>query len=101
MPHTGAHRRKQSVRSGKPETAPRGEVNEAVYRPAAFPDVYREIGAPKEGLEEIQEYGQAVFWSFSQKDYQKTNWWPKTAAAPVGSKLTIRMANTVRKVVEM
>ena len=72
-----------------------------IMPPAAFPDVYREIGAPKEGLEQIQEYGAAVFWSFSRKDYQKTNWWPKTAAAPIGSKLTIRTANTVRKIVDM
>ena len=68
---------------------------------AAFADVYREIGAPKEGLEQIQEYRSAVFWSFSLKDYQKTNWWPKTARADIGSKLTIRTANTVRKIAGM
>ena len=72
-----------------------------VLPPAAFPEVYHEIGAPKEGLEQIQEYGSAVFWSFSRKDYQKTNWWPKTASAAVGPKLTIRTANTVRKIVHM
>lgn len=72
-----------------------------VLPPAAFPEVYHEIGAPKEGLEQIQEYGSAVFWSFSRKDYQKTNWWPKTASAAVGPKLTIRTANTVRKIVRM
>ena len=72
-----------------------------IMPPAAFTDVYREIGAPKEGLEQIQEYRSAVFWSFSKKDYQKTNWWPKTARADIGSKLTIRTANTVRKIVSM
>ncbi|NFT06183.1 DUF1697 domain-containing protein, partial [Clostridium botulinum] len=35
------------------------------------------------------------------KDYQKTNWWSKTAKANISSKLTIRTANTVRKIVEM
>ena len=72
-----------------------------ILPPATFPDIYYEIGAPKEGLEQIQEYQSAVFWSFSRKDYQKTNWWSKTARADIGSKLTIRTANTVRKIVCM
>ena len=83
-----------------------GTENQEIYDnlifilPAAtFPDIYHEIGAPKEGLEQIQEYQSVVFWSFSRKDYQKTNWWPKTARADIGSKLTIRTANTVRKII--
>ena len=72
-----------------------------ILPPASFPDIYREIGEPKEGLEQIQEYRSAVFWSFSRKDYQKTNWWPRTARADIGSKLTIRTANTVRKIVRI
>ena len=85
-----------------------GTENQEIYDnlifilpPATFPDIYHEIGAPKEGLEQIQEYQSVVFWSFSRKDYQKTNWWPKTASVPLGSKLTIRTANTIRKIVEM
>lgn len=70
-----------------------------ILPPASFPDIYREIGAPKDGLERIQEYQSVVFWSFSRKNYQKTNWWPKTARTDIGSKLTIRTANTVRKIV--
>lgn len=72
-----------------------------ILSPATFPDIYYEIGAPKEGLEQIQEYQSAVFWSFSRKDYQKTNWWSKTARADIGSKLTIRTANTVRRIVDI
>lgn len=72
-----------------------------ILPPATFPDIYDEIGAPKEGLEQIQEYQSAVFWSFSRKNYQKTNWWPKTARVDIGWKLTIRTANTVRKIVSM
>jgi len=72
-----------------------------ILPPATFSDVYHEIGAPKEGLEQIQEYRSAVFWSFSRKNYRKTNWWSKTARADIGSKLTIRTANTVRKIVSM
>ena len=72
-----------------------------IMPPATFADVYREIGEPKEGLERIQEYGAVVFWSFSLKNYQKANWWQKTASAPIGGKLTIRTANTVRKIAKM
>ena len=85
-----------------------GTENKAIYDnlifilpPATFAEVYREIGAPKEGLEQIQAYQSAVFWSFCRTAYQKTNWWPKTASLPVGGKLTIRTANTLRKIVQM
>lgn len=72
-----------------------------ILPPASFDAVFNEIGAPKETLEKIQEYKDAIFWSFSRKNYQKTNWWPKTASAGISNKLTIRTANTVRKVVGM
>ena len=64
-----------------------------------FPDNLGE--KVKEGLEKIEKYKETVFWSFSRKDYQKTNWWSKTASANISSNLTIRTANTVRKIVSM
>ena len=72
-----------------------------IMPPATFTDVFNEIGEPKEGLEKIQSCRKVIFWSFSRKNYQKTNWWAKTANISISSKLTIRTANTVRKVVEM
>lgn len=85
-----------------------GNENKEIYDnlifimpPATFADVLSEIGEPKEGLEQIQDYKNAIFWSFSRKDYQKTNWWSKTASVTIGSKLTIRTANTVRKIAGM
>ena len=72
-----------------------------MFPSVSFADVLQEIGEPKEGLEQIEPYGQAIFWSFCRKDYQKTNWWSKTASASVGSQLTIRTANTVRKLIGM
>ena len=70
-----------------------------IIPPATFADVFGEIGEPKEEFEKIKNYKEAVFWSFSRKDYQKTNWWSKTANANISTKLTIRTANTVRKIV--
>lgn len=85
-----------------------GNENKEIYDnlifimpPTTFDEVFREIGQPREELEKIKDYREAVFWSFSRKDYQKTNWWPGTASAAVRSKLTIRTANTVRKLIEM
>lgn len=62
---------------------------------------YNEIGEPKPELEKIKDYKDVIFWSFSRKDYQKTNWWSKTASVNISTKLTIRTANTVRKIVGM
>ena len=85
-----------------------GSENKEIYDnlifivpPATFAEVSSEIGEPKEGLEKIKEYKETVFWSFSRRDYQKTNWWPKTASTGIGGKLTIRTANTIRRIVGM
>ncbi len=72
-----------------------------IMPPARSAEVYSEIGEPKADLETIKAYKNAIFWSFSRKDYQKTNWWSKTASSAISSKLTIRTANTVRRVVGM
>ena len=72
-----------------------------ILPPATFSEVYERIGEPKESLEKIMNYRDAIFWSFDLKHYQKTNWWPKTAGLEIGTKLTIRTANTVRKIVAM
>lgn len=85
-----------------------GQENEEIYdnlifimQPLTFTDVYNEIGEPKEGLEQIDNYNSTVFWSFNLKDYRKTNWWSKTINTSVACKLTIRTANTVRKISKM
>ena len=72
-----------------------------IMPPATFADVFNEIGEPKEELEKIQDYKEAIFWSFSRRDYQKTNWWSKTASASIRNKLSIRTKSTIRKVVGM
>lgn len=72
-----------------------------IMPPTTFTEVFSEIGEPKEEFEKIKNYKKTVFWSFSRKDYKKTNWWSKTASANISSKLTIRTANTVRKIVGM
>ena len=66
--------------------------------PVTLAQVHDGLGDPKDGLEWAQDHQEAmIFWSFRRKDYQKTNWWPRTASVPVGQQLTIRTAGTVRK----
>lgn len=55
------------------------------------------VGQPSEGLETIQVYKNIIFWTFDRKRYQKCNWWKRTASDGIAEKLTIRTANTVRK----
>lgn len=69
--------------------------------PLSYEEFCDEIGNPKAEYEKVHNDKNIVFWSFSRKDYQKTNWWSKTANAKISGKITIRTANTVRKIVCM
>lgn len=72
-----------------------------IMSPLSYEEFYDEIGMPKAQYEKVYNYKNVIFWSFSRKDYQKTNWWSKTASSNVSDKITIRTANTVRKIVGM
>ncbi|MBP1040947.1 DUF1697 domain-containing protein [Vagococcus sp. BWB3-3] len=69
--------------------------------PLSYETLYQVLGEPKEAYEQIQPAQNAVFWSFSRKNYQKTHWWAKTANTKIKNKITIRTANTIRKIVTM
>ena len=70
--------------------------------PPAVPEMIAEkIGEPTEGLERIRICENAIFWSFDRHKYAKANWWKKTASAGIGEMITIRTANTLRKIAEM
>lgn len=64
-------------------------------------EISARIGEPSEKLEKIFIYKNVIFWSFDRKNYAKANWWKKTASAGIGEFLTIRTANTVRKIAEL
>ena len=55
------------------------------------------LGPVSEDLETMQIYKNIIFWTFDRKMYQNCNWWKKTASTGIAEKLTIRTANTVRK----
>ena len=85
-----------------------GDDNREIYDnliflmpPLSYEEFYDEIGVPKAEYESVYHYKNVVFWSFSRKDYQKTSWWSKTAGSGVSGRITIRTANTVRKIAGM
>lgn len=70
-----------------------------IMLPLSCEEVCDEIGEPKAEYEKVHSYKGVIFWSFVRKDYKKTNWWSRTASCGVSDKITIRTANTVRKIV--
>lgn len=72
-----------------------------IIPPTRYEDVYNTIGEPKEDIEQIKEYNNYIFWSYDLKNYRKSNWWSKTASTNINNKITIRTANTMRKVLEI
>ena len=63
--------------------------------------IAEKIGAPTTEIEQICIVENSIFWSFDRKKYAKGNWWKKTASIGISELITIRTANTVRKIIEM
>ena len=85
-----------------------GTANKEIYDniifiipPTTYEEVYKALGEPKQELEKIKEYKNNIFWSYSLKDYRKTNGWAKTANTSIIQSITIRTANTMRNVLEI
>ena len=72
-----------------------------IIPPIKYEDVYNAIGNPKEDIEKIKDYNNSIFWSYDLKNYRKSNWWSKTASTKIKDKITIRTANTMKKVLEI
>lgn len=96
----------ESILSNSPEWW--GTSNKEIYDnlifiipPVKFEDIYNAIGEPKENLEKIKEYNNSIFWSYDLKNYRKSNWWVKTASVDIKDKITIRTANTMKKILEL
>ena len=72
-----------------------------IIPPTKYEEIYQTIGKPREEIEKIKEYNNSIFWSYDLKNYRKSNWWSKTASTNISGKITIRTANTMRKVLEI
>ena len=85
-----------------------GTANKEIYDnlifiipPTTYEEVYNTIGSPKENVDQIEEYHNTIFWSFVLKDYHKSTWWIKTASTSITNKITIRTANTMKKLLQL
>ena len=72
-----------------------------IIPPATFKEIYTTVGEPSKDIEKVQEYDRFIFWSFDLKNYRKANWWIKTASTSIKDNITIRTANTMKKVLEI
>ena len=72
-----------------------------IIPPIKYAEVYTTLGEPSENIEKIEEYKNAVFWSYELKNYRKSNWWSKTASTTIKDNITIRTANTMKKLLEI
>lgn len=85
-----------------------GTTNKEIYDnlifiipPTTYEEVYNTIGSLKENVDQIEEYHNTIFWSFVLKDYHKSTWWIKTASTSITNKITIRTANTMKKLLQL
>lgn len=59
------------------------------------------LGKPSDDIERVYVYDNVIFWSFKLDSYKKANWWIKTASTDIKDDITIRTANTVKKLLEI
>ena len=52
-------------------------------------------------IDKVKEYNNIIFWSFDLNNYKKSNWWKRTATESVKDQITIRTANTMKKILEL
>lgn len=69
-----------------------------IIPPTNYDEVYKIVGDPTINIDKIQEYNNIIFWSYDLNNYRKSNWWTKTASNSIKDRITIRTANTMRKV---
>lgn len=72
-----------------------------IMPPTKYEEVYNVIGEPKADIEQIMEYNNSIFWTFDLKNYRKSIWWVKTVSTSIKDKITIRTANTIKKILEL
>lgn len=72
-----------------------------VISPTTVEEVHKVVGEASENIDKLQDFNNVIFWSFDLKNYRKSNWWIKTASTSIKDKITIRTANTIKKVLEL
>ena len=71
-----------------------------VIPPTSVEDIIKEVGKINEEYEQAAHYGQVVFWSAPLKTFSKTKW-SKFVSTTARSRITIRNANTTKKLLQL
>lgn len=77
-------------------------VNYAMFviAPVSTQEVFTEMGGIKPEYEQIDHYGDVIFWAAPRETFNKSRW-SKIASSAVNDHVTIRNANTVNKMLTM
>ena len=71
-----------------------------VILPATAEDIVKKVGAAKSEYEQVGVYGQVIFWSAPLVTFSKTRWSKVVSSDAYGS-ITIRNANTAKKLQQL
>ena len=71
-----------------------------VIPPTTVDEVFKEVGEIKPEYEKVSSIGRVIFWSAPLKTFSRTRW-SKVVGKSVYNRITIRNANTVKKLVEL
>lgn len=77
-------------------------IHQAIFLvpPTTVEEVYKAVGDAKPEHEMVEYYGNVIFWSAPRASLSKTRWY-KIASSSVNSKVTIRNANTAKKLLSL
>lgn len=71
-----------------------------ILPPTTVDEVFKEVGEIKPEYEKVDHYGRVVFWSAPIKTFSRTRW-SKVVSSSVYDSITIRNANTVKKILQL
>lgn len=73
-------------------------IHQAIFliSPITVEEVYKAVGNAKPKYEKVDYYGNIIFWSAPRETLSKTRWY-KIASSSVNNNVTIRSANTTKK----
>lgn len=71
-----------------------------VLPPITVDEIYKAVGEIKPEYEKVDHYGRVIFWSAPVKTFSRTRW-SKVVGSSVYDSITIRNANTVKKILQL
>jgi len=72
-----------------------------VFPQSTGKEIAESIGEATKDIEQVEVYQNVIYWSFILGKHSKANWWKKTAMDGIREYLTIRTANTTRKLLQL